>query len=64
MKLCGARQIWATGDTAKAGEIMTHDVHLYNLIYGSKQQGVESFTGMIHGVFKVGAPHALARAAP
>jgi hypothetical protein len=32
---------------------MTKDVHLYNLIYGSKQQGVESFTGMIQSVFKV-----------
>jgi hypothetical protein len=36
---------------------MTKDVHLYNLIYGSKQQGVESFSSMIKNVFKVTALH-------
>ncbi|KAK9836009.1 hypothetical protein WJX81_005706 [Elliptochloris bilobata] len=45
-------QIWATGDPSKADEIFAKDAHLYNLIYGSKQVGVEAFKGMIHGVFK------------
>ena len=46
-------QIWATGDPSKADEIFTKDAHLYNLIYGSKQVGVDAFKKMIHGVFEV-----------
>lgn len=49
-------QIWATGDPSKADEIFAKDAHLYNLIYGSKQVGVDAFKKMIHGVFKV-LPH-------
>ena len=48
-------QIWATGDPSKADEIFAKDAHLYNLIYGSKQVGVEAFKKMIHGVFEVPA---------
>ena len=49
-------QIWATGDPSKADEIFAKDAHLYNLIYGSKQVGVDAFKKMIHGVFEVLAP--------
>lgn len=46
-------QIWATGDPSKADDIFAKDAHLYNLIYGSKQVGVDAFKKMIHGVFEV-----------
>jgi len=45
-------QIWRTGDASHADDIFAKDANLYNLIYGSKQQGVESFKQMIHSVFK------------
>jgi len=49
-------QIWRTGDASKADEIFSNNPNLYNLIYGSKQKGVDSFKSMINNVFKEWEP--------
>eukprot|EP00884_Botryococcus_braunii_P022034 jgi/Botrbrau1/8514/Bobra.0029s0018.1 len=45
-------QMWHTGDASAAPDIMADNVQLRNVVYGSKQTGVDSFQSMISTIFK------------